>query len=140
MYGKVYIEKPITNQKYIRPDETKISVEGWAVSGDLNSGLQILIDGNKVNSTITKISRPDVDSTVSRTYGGVSTTPNAGFKALVDISSLGKGKHTIKVQMISRYGELIGEASTSINIENKKYSRKNQYRKANSKSKLYKAK
>lgn len=131
------IEKPTVNQKYIRPDDTKISIEGWAVSGDLNSGLQIFIDGNKVNSTITKISRPDVDSTVSRTYGGVSTTPSAGFKSIADISTLGNGKHTIKVQMISRYGELISEASTSINIENKKYSRKNQYRKTNSKSKFH---
>ena len=125
IYGKLNIEKPIMNQNYIRPDNTKISVEGWAVSGDLNAGLQILIDGNKVNSTITKISRPDVDSTVSRTYGGIATTPNAGFKAISDISNLGKGKHTIKVQMISRYGELICESSTNINIENKKYSRKN---------------
>ena len=80
------------------------------------------IDGNIVNSNITRISRNDVDIAVSTQYGGVSNTPNAGFVGIVDVSNLNKGKHIIKVQELSRYGDVICEISSDINIENKKYS------------------
>ena len=136
--GKMYIENPTSNRTYTRPDNTKVTVEGWAVSSDSNAGLQVFIDGNKVNSTITRISRGDVDKAVSGSYGGTVMTPKAGFQVILDINNLVKGNHTIKVKELSRYGELICESSTSINVENKKYSRKNVYRKANSKSNIYK--
>ena len=41
IYGKLNIEKPIMNQNYIRPDNTKISVEGWAVSGVIAKGQEL---------------------------------------------------------------------------------------------------
>lgn len=80
-----------------------------------------MVDGNKVNSAITRIARSDVDKTVSVSYGGAQITPKAGFQSTIDISNLSSGKHTIKVQEISRYGELICDISTNINIQNKKY-------------------
>lgn len=58
---------------------------------------------------------------MSTQYGGVSNTPNAGFAGIVDVSNLNKGKHTIKVQEVSRYSDVICEISSNINIENKKY-------------------
>ena len=117
----MYIEKPTANQTYTRPDDKTISLVGWAVSNDSVAGLQIFVDGNKINSTITRVSRADVDATVSSSYGGTAMTPKAGFQATVDISNLVKGNYTIKVQELSRYGEVICESSTKINIENKKY-------------------
>ena len=62
-----------------------------------------------------------MDIAVSTQYGGVSNTPNAGFSGKVDVSNLNKGRHVIKVQEISRYGEVICETSRNISIENKRY-------------------
>ena len=58
---------------------------------------------------------------MSTQYGGVSNTPNAGIVGIVDVSNLNKGKHTIKVQELSRYGDVICEIAGNINVENKKY-------------------
>ena len=121
--GNMYIDSPSDNKVYIRPDNKNITLNGWAVSDDDNSTLQVLIDGNNVNSTIKKFQREDVDKLISPKYGGKTLTPQAGFQAIVDISYLDKGSHTIKIQNLSRYGELICEVSKTIKIENKKYSR-----------------
>lgn len=122
--GDMYIDTPSENQTYTRPDNKNVTLTGWAVSDDSNSRLQVLVDGNKVNSTIKKFTREDVDRLISPKYGGISLTPQAGFQAIVDISYLNKGNHTIKVRELSRYGDIICEMSKNINVENKKFSRK----------------
>ena len=122
--GNMFIDSPQNNQKYVRPDNKNIVLNGWAVSNDSNDYLNILIDGKKINSTIKRFLREDVDRLISPKYGGNALTPNAGFQASVDISNLNKGTHTIKVQEFSRYGDLIFETTKTINIENKKYLRK----------------
>lgn len=127
----MYIENPTINKSFTRPDDTKLKIEGWAVSNDAQAILQILIDGNIVVTNITRVSRGDVDSIVSPSYGGVAMTPKAGFNTAVDISNLNAGSHTVKVKEISRFGESICEYETKINIVNKKYSRKSIYRKSN---------
>ena len=120
----MWIDSPSTNQKFVRPDNQNIVVGGWAVSNDSCAILQILVDGKNMNSNITRFVRSDVDNSVSGSFGGSSITPKAGFNAIIDITTLAKGNHTIKVREISRYGDLICELSRNINIENKKYSRK----------------
>lgn len=112
---------PTESQILYRPDVKNISVEGWAVSNDRNAKIQFFIDGYSVNTNISRISRNDADIAVSPQFGGVVNTPNAGFKGNVDVSSLDKGRHEIKVLQISRYGDIICEMSRYINIENKKY-------------------
>lgn len=121
--GNMYIDSPSDNQVYIRPDDKSITLNGWAASSDSNSRLQVLVDGNNVNSTIKRFQREDVDNLISPKYGGASLTPQAGFQSVVDISYLDKGNHTIKIQELSRYGDLICETYKVIKIENKKYSR-----------------
>ena len=119
--GKINIERPTFNQNYIRPDNKNITLSGWAVSNDSNSTIRIFIDENKVNPTITRIYRSDVDKAISVSFGGTQNTPKAGYQATLDIGNLSNGKHIIKIQEISRYGDLICEASTNINLQNKKY-------------------
>lgn len=126
------------NQNYIRPDDKSLILEGWAVANDQNAKLQILVDGNVVNPNITRISRTDVDNTVSVQYGGTQETPKAGVKAVIDISNFSAGKHTVKIKEFSRYSELLSESETAFNISNRQYLRKSEYRKTNSKSKIYK--
>ena len=119
----MYIDNPSDNQVYVRPDDRNLILGGWAVSDDSNARLQVLVDGTNVNSTIKRFRREDVDNLISPKYGGVSLTPQAGFQSVIDISYLDKGNHTIMIQELSRYGELICEVSKVIKIENKKYSR-----------------
>lgn len=121
----MWIDVPIQNQTYIRPDNTSIIIGGWAVSNDSNSSLQVLVDEKIINTNITRFVRTDVDSSVSKKYGGASLSPKAGFNTKVDITALSKGNHKIKIREISRFGDIICEISRDINVENKKYSRKN---------------
>ena len=126
----MYIEKPLANQNYIKPDETKLTLVGWAVANDTNAKLQILIDGNVVNSNITRVSRADVDKAVSSSYGGTQETPKAGFQSIIDITNYSAGKHTIIVREYSRNNELLCDSQVAFLIDNKKYIRKDIYRKA----------
>ena len=132
------IEKPAENHNYIKPDEKVVNLSGWAVSDDSNANIQIFIEGKIVNTKISRNARTDVDKSVSGSYGGKAVTPNAGFSSNLDISNLSAGKHTIKVRQMSRYGLVICENYRNINISNKKYIRKNEYRKASCKSEIYK--
>lgn len=119
--GKLYIENPTYNQSFTRPDDTKLTLRGWAVSGDSNANLKVFIDGNLVASNLSRTGRGDVDTLVSPSFGGKAMTPKAGFNGTVDISNLGAGNHTLKVEEISRYGDVITFQEVLINIANKKY-------------------
>ena len=134
----MHIEKPVVNQKYIKPDETKLTLSGWAVANDTNAKIQIFLDGNIITPSITRLSRTDVDKSISPSYGGTKETPKAGFQTIIDVSNYSAGIHTIKVRELSRYNEILCDSGVNFIIENKKYIRKNAYRKAHSKSKLYK--
>ena len=134
----MYIEKPLANQNYIKPDETKLTLVGWAVANDTNAKLQILIDGNVVNSNITRVSRADVDKAVSGSYGGTQETPKAGFQSTIDITNYSTGKHTIKLRELSRNSELLSESEVTFSISNKTYSRKNVHRKTHFQPNIYK--
>lgn len=119
--GRAYIDVPLTNQIITRPDEDNFEVQGWSVSNDINSILKILVDDKEMESTITRVERSDVDSSISLQYGGLGNTPYSGFIGLVNLSNLSQGMHNLKVQEISRYGELITTYEVPINIVNKKF-------------------
>ena len=138
--GKIYIESPAVNQSFnTRTNGIKINVVGWAVSTDSNVTLQCLVDGKNTNASFTRVSRGDVDTLVSPSYGGTSATPKAGFNCSLDITTVTTGKHVIKIREISSNNQVICEYEVNVNIVNVPYVRKNVYRETNSKSKLYKA-
>ena len=114
--GKMYIESPVVNKTYYLPSSNNLSIAGWAVSNDANASLKVYLDGKESKVSITRISRPDVDSAVSSKYGGTKTTPQAGFKTTVNIASLSIGNHTIKVEEISRYGSVVTSASSTFKV------------------------
>ena len=119
--GRTCIDYPTQNKIFIKPDDKKIKLQGWAVANDTNAKLQIFIDGNIINTNIERFSRPDVDNAVSNSYGGTKETPKAGFSSTIDISNYGVGKHNIRIRELSRYNDFLGESETCIIIENKKY-------------------
>ena len=42
----MYLEKPSNCPNFVRPDDTKIKVEGWAVSNDNKASLRVFLDNN----------------------------------------------------------------------------------------------
>ena len=118
----MYLDGPVYNKSFIRPDDGQIKIEGLAVSEDSNANVRIFVDDKLISNSANRIKREDVDKIVSVLYGGNSITPNAGFVSNVDISNLGAGRHCVKVEQVSRYGDVIAIYETIINIENKIYS------------------
>ena len=119
--GKIYLEKPTNAQTFTRPDITKVQLQGWAVSNDSNATIRILLDGNVVNNSLARCERLDVDTLISPTYGGAKATPKAGFSGEIDISNQVAGIHKLKVEEISRFGDVITSQEIAININNQKY-------------------
>ena len=105
----------------MKPDDDKISVSGWAVSDDPKANLQVLMDGQIVNSVINRASRPDIDKLISPSFGGTSVNPKPGFQTIIDISQYSAGQHVLKLREISQNNELLSESEVIIIIENKKY-------------------
>ena len=105
--GALCIDTTTNNQIITRPDVNLITISGWAVSDDTNASVRILLDGNIVINNATRNQRADVDRIVSPEYGGASLTPKAGFSGTIDISNQNAGMHRIKVEEISRYGNVV---------------------------------
>ncbi len=118
--GAICIDDPKQDEGFTRPDD-KLAISGWVVSSDSNSRMRILIDGKESNSQINRFERADVDTIVSPDYGGKEMTPKAGFNSMLEINDLTQGGHVIRIEEISRYGDLISASEKGIVVRNKKY-------------------
>ena len=59
-------DNPGNQSVFVRPDDTKFEVKGWAVSNDENAVLRILLDGNVVAENIARTDeRKDIDTAIS---------------------------------------------------------------------------
>ena len=119
--GKMYIETPTNNAKLLLPDSNTLTVKGWAVSTDKNAVLKIYIDNKYMKNTDKRTKRADVDKAIT-TFGGTETTPNAGFEASINISTLSVGKHTLKIEQFSQTGAIICSEERNIEISQKSFS------------------
>ena len=117
----MYIDVPSANQIYIKPDKTKITASGWAVSDDSKSTLQVFVDGKNISTTIQRTVREDIDKLISPLFGGVGVNPEAGFQTTIDISKYSAGNHSLRIKQISRNNDLLCEAEVNFIVENKKY-------------------
>ena len=119
--GAVCLDTPTNNSTLVKQTANQVLIKGWAVSGDRNAIVQVKIDSNVVIGNCQRQQRVDVDSIVSPGYGGTNCTPNAGFFAYLNMSGLGVGNHTIRIEEISRYGDLISALDFTIRIINQQY-------------------
>ena len=137
--GIMYTEAPKANHSInTRNNGINLTLSGWAVSNDTAAKLQCFIDGKNMNVNFSRNVRTDVDKAISGSYGGTSNTPKAGFYGIVNISKIATGKHTVKIRQISSLNEIICENDITVNIVNPPYTRKDEHRETNLKSKLYK--
>ncbi len=113
--GRMYVDTGI-NATYHVPQNTKMNISGWAVSTDKMAKMLVKIDGKDCQYQVVRNSRGDVDYAVSPAYGGTTNTPNAGFSIDVNIDNLSDGRHTVIVQEVSRYGQILCETSITLNV------------------------
>ena len=99
----VWIDTPFENQTL---EKGIINVQGWIMSKSKNSKLDILVDGKKVDSKISRQSRQDVIKAISG-YGGKAENPTPGYIAQIDISNISNGKHTLTVRALKEDGKTV---------------------------------
>ena len=119
--GTMYIDSPSANSTYKLPDIKQININGWAVSNDKNSYLLVSIDGKPCSYTLDRTIREDINTVISPAYGGVATTPKAGFSINLDINNLFEGKHIITIMEVSRFDKILASLQIPINISTPNY-------------------
>lgn len=112
--SKLALEQPTVNKNV----KTTVKVNGWALSEDIDSMIQIKIDG-KLKGWATRYKRDDIFNVIPG-YGGVETNPAPGFDLDIDLTPYKDGIHTISVSLVaSKTDEILATQSVKINV--KKY-------------------
>ena len=99
----IWIDTPFENQTL---EKGTINIQGWIMSKSKNSKLDILVDGKKVESEISRQSRQDVINAISG-YGGRNENPTPGYIAKINISNISNGKHTLTVRVLKEDGKTV---------------------------------
>ena len=99
--GRIIIDVP-QNSNF----KDLIFVSGWALTEVDGSYIKMYIDGKEVSSTINRVARQDVLDAVKE-FGDSSVNPLPGFETTIDIASLNDGKHTLSVQVFTKYNDMV---------------------------------
>ena len=91
------------------------SIVGWEMSELDNSYLKVYIDNRDISNTINRFERQDVINNI-KDYGDASVNAMPGFTTNVAISSIGEGKHTIKIDLYTKLNEKIATVIKDIYI------------------------
>ena len=97
---------------------SNVYLNGWMMSEDKKTSLEVLVDDEKVETSIERIARDDVISTI-KGYGGVAENETPGYLAKPDLSNLYDGKHTITIKAVDSHGTVVSEVKRKVNL--KKY-------------------
>ena len=115
-------KKPATTMIIDSPNTTNVDrnlyVRGWVMSETGNKSIEILINGEKIDTVINSENRKDVLNAVSG-YGGITTNPTPGFNANIDMSNYLDGDYKITVNVYSSNGVLL--STETKNVKLKKY-------------------
>ena len=105
------LEIPQQNVTY----KTTLKLNGWMMSEDEQATIEAYLDGTKVDKEFLRYRRMDVIAAI-KGYGGYIKNPMPGFDLDIDTSKIKDGVHTIKVNIISRDGEILATQERNINI------------------------
>ena len=113
--ARTYVDNPAEGQA---PSVKGIlEISGWYLSDDEQAQIEVLIDDVKQEiKEITREERIDVINAILG-YGGIEKNPTPGYKLKVDISQQTTGKHELKVNIISREGEILTTDIREFNVE-----------------------
>ena len=123
------IDKQITIKKYntnlhidypnTEAQKDKFYLEGWVMSEDPETTVKVYIDGKEVEQQIKRTIRQDVINAI-KGYGTQSENPFPGIEAIIDVSYLSDGPHTVVVRaQSSSTNEVYMECTRNIHV--KKY-------------------
>ena len=107
-------ELPVVNQTY----KTTLKLNGWVMSEDKDATIEAYLDGQKIEEKFLRYKRMDVITAI-KGYGGYINNPTPGFDLDINTSKIKDGIHKIKLNIISRDGEILATQEKTINI--KKY-------------------
>ena len=95
-----------------------LSIEGWVMSTDENAQIKIYIDN--IEQQMIEFKREDREDVIKviSGYGGIEKNPTPGYNIIIDIKQFEDGIHTLRVEAISREGELMYAQDKSIVIYN----------------------
>ena len=108
--AKTYIDKITSNEK-------TINVEGWIMTDDDNSKINVYIDGTKQTiKNITRKDRTDVINAI-KGYGGIEKNPKPGFNIEIDVSNFKDGNHILKLEIVSDLGQVIATNTSNVKVD-----------------------
>ncbi len=118
---KVIKPKTIVNLDFPSNNQivsSDVYLNGWMMSEDKRTSLEILVDDEKVDSLIKRVSRDDVLAAI-KGYGSKEENELPGFLTKLDLSNLYDGKHTITIRALDCHGTVVNETKREIRL--KKY-------------------
>ena len=113
--ARTYVDNPAEGQ--VPSVKGILEINGWYLSDDEQAQIEVLIDDVKQEiKEITRETRQDVIDAIPG-YGGIEKNPQPGYKLKVDISQQTTGKHELKVNIVSREGEILTTDIREFNVE-----------------------
>lgn len=116
--GTMSIESPFDMEVATIPDletnKSNLTVKGWAISDDTDAVLNLYIDDTLKVSGMTRTT--DYVADVSGYDTAKEKTEKQGFTSTIDIEKLSIGTHTIRIEMISKTGDIIDYKETRFQI------------------------
>ncbi len=114
--GKVSIETPENGVKLY--NKNTIEVVGWKMSNVINTKINAYFDDIKIDEkSITYTKRNDLYNIIYG-YGTSAENPEPGYKFSIDTINAKNGTHTIKVEITTVKGEILGEITSKIELYN----------------------
>ncbi len=112
--GRICIDEPVNENVKL-----EMNVKGWVMAEDEEAKIKVYIDGEeKIGLTIEREEREDVLAVI-KNYGGEEKNKTPGFRTSIDTSKYKDGEHELKIEVYSKYNEIIETNVKQINI--KKY-------------------
>lgn len=112
--GKVSIESPQDGKNIY--NKNSIDVIGWKFSNVENTKINAYFDGTKIDANqIRYVGRNELYSSVFG-YGTPANNPTPGYKFSIDLTNTNKGKHTIKVEIITPNGDILDECTAIFDL------------------------
>ncbi len=96
--------------------ETTLQVNGWMMTNDSTTTINIYIDGTKMPTTLKRTKRPDVIAAIAG-YGGEKSNPTPGFETNINIQNLSQGTHKMLYQLETTDGKILAKKEANLFIQ-----------------------
>lgn len=84
-----------------------IHIEGWAISTEINTKIEVSIDGQEISDNYIKKSRKYDLISIVKGYGTYEENPEPNFDIDIPISDLELGEHILKIEFKTKNGEQV---------------------------------